>query len=36
MILNNFNFENCGRITFCYTAEGDFFSLELRVNFGRP
>ena len=27
------NFENWGRIIFCYTTEGDCFSLELRVNF---
>ena len=30
------NLENCGRKVLGYTAEGDFFSLEIRVNFGRP
>ena len=30
------NLENCGRKVLGNTAEGDFFSLEIRVNFGRP
>ena len=30
------NLENCGRKVLGDTTEGDFFSLEKRVNFGRP
>ena len=31
-----FNLENCGPKVLGDTAKGDFFSLEIRVNFGRP
>ena len=28
--------QNCGRLIFANTTEHIFFSLEIRVNFGRP